>query len=105
MNDKRQKQLLADVQALVDGPLKTEFKYQNSRAVCESWAHKGVPTVPEELLLLEEYIGRARTAWVDLPDDNPALHVVRKVAAIALRCLANHECPERYIPSCATDSE
>lgn len=99
MNNERQNQLLADVQALVDGPLETEFKYQNSRAVCESWDHKGVPSVPEELLLLEEYIQRARRQWADSPGDTPALHVIRKVTAIALRCLANHECPERCMPS------
>jgi len=105
MNKERQDKLLADVKAVVDGPLNTEFKYQNDRAKCESWEHKGVPAVAEEILLLEEYIQRARLQWVDRPSDTPALHPVRKVAAIALRCLANHGCPERDIPSCATDSE
>lgn len=47
----------------------------------------------EELLLLQEYVDRARTAWTkDFgKTTNPEyLHVVRKIAGIAVRCMEHH---------------
>lgn len=62
-----------------------------------SWNHAGSPTIEAELLMLHEYLGRARTAWTDNTDNEPALHMIRKIAGIAVRCLENHGCPERYL--------
>ena len=50
--------------------------------------------------MLHEYINRARIAWTDNFDNNneePARHMIRKIAGIAVRCLENHGCPERKL--------
>lgn len=43
--------------------------------------------VSGSLVMLQEYLSRATKAWVDNPGDGPALEVVRKIAAIAVRCM------------------
>jgi hypothetical protein len=73
-----------------------ERQYQDSL----STQHFGTPTIEGELLMLQDYIDRARKAWVDNFEDNneePARHFIRKIAGIAIRCLENHGCPEREI--------
>ena len=52
-------------------------------------------SVAEEVLLLNRYIRKAENAWVDNTGDIPALHEIRKIAAIALRCLENNGAPLR----------
>ena len=54
-------------------------------------------TVGEDILLMEEYIERARKAWTEVYDssDMEALHMIRKVAGIAVRCMENHGAPKR----------
>ena len=50
--------------------------------------------VSGEILLLEEYIKRARVAYTNTfgdPTEKPTRNIVRKVAAIAVRCLENHD--------------
>jgi len=54
-----------------------------------------IRTVEGELLLLEDYIARARKAWVDNAGDTQALDVVRKVVSIGVRCLEVHGVIER----------
>ena len=49
-----------------------------------------VYTVGDEILLMQEYLQRAAMAWVGNLGSVPALEVVLKVAAIAIRCLVNH---------------
>lgn len=56
---------------------------------------QGEHSVGEHLVLLKEYVDRALKAWVDNPGDDPALHVVRKVAGIAVRCMEQHGAPKR----------
>ena len=74
----------------------TERDYQDKL----STSHCGIPTIEAELLMLQEYINRARIAWTDNFDNNneePARHMIRKIAGIAVRCLENHGCPERKL--------
>ena len=52
-------------------------------------------SVPAEILMMSEYLDKARKAWTHEIDDEAALHEIRKVAAMAIRCLENHGCPER----------
>ena len=52
-------------------------------------------SVGEELLLLEGYLRKATALWVDRPGDTLALDGIRKVAAIAVRCMENHGAPAR----------
>lgn len=60
---------------------------------------QGVPnrlTVGEFLLLLGEYHAQARTAWSREPKPESAtLHVMRKIAGIAVNCMEQHGVPRR----------
>lgn len=51
--------------------------------------------VEGQLLTLSTYSTYAINAWVNNPTCEPALHELRKVAAIAIRALLNHGCPRR----------
>lgn len=70
-----------------------ERAYQDS-FVDEKGLCKKHPVVAE-LLQMEEYLVRARTAWVNGKGDNEALHMIRKVLAIGVRCGENHPLPKR----------
>lgn len=50
------------------------------------------------ILLLEEYVKRAREIWANSDGDLPALDCVRKVAGIAVHCMEEHGAPSRKIP-------
>lgn len=49
-----------------------------------------VHTVGEELLLMKRYLDKAIAKYADNFGDAPALHGIRKVAALAVRCMENH---------------
>ena len=55
-------------------------------------------SVGEELLLMQEYLDRARRMYSDTfgqPHETPTLHIIRKIAGIATRCMEHHGAPER----------
>lgn len=52
-------------------------------------------TVGDELVLMDVYLRRAFDAWADYAGDTAALEQIRKVAAIAVRCMENHGAPGR----------
>ena len=54
-----------------------------------------IHSVGEELVLMNVYLGKAMEAWVDNPGDIYALDQLRKVTAIAVRCMENHGVPSR----------
>ena len=55
------------------------------------WCHKRKATIPEELLLAEEYLNRAKHSWcVVYGDKNAGLNEMRSVVAILIRCFENH---------------
>lgn len=56
-----------------------------------------VHTVGEELLLMKVYLDKAIVKYADNFGDAPALHGIRKVAALAVRCMENHGALPREI--------
>jgi len=77
--------------------LKVELEYQDLTAA--NYEHNGCPSFETEILLMEEYLANARTAWLSNKGNTMALDYLRKVAGIAVRCFKNHGCPDRYIDS------
>lgn len=51
--------------------------------------------VSEHLLLIEQYLKDAKTAWTRYSGDDRALHELRKAGAMLLQCLSEHGCPWR----------
>ena len=56
-------------------------------------------TVGGELILLTEYIDRARKAWTNNPGNEKALEEIRKVAAIAVRRMEHNDTEPRAFNS------
>lgn len=57
-----------------------------------------VRTVAEELLMLEDYVARARTAWTNAPRETEVAittDILRKCAGICVRAMENHGAPLR----------
>lgn len=57
-----------------------------------------VRTVAEELLILEDYVLRARKAWTDAPRQTEVVvttDILRKCAGICVRAMENHGAPSR----------
>jgi hypothetical protein len=54
--------------------------------------------VGEHLLLVEQYVKDAKTAWTRYSGDDRALHELRKAGAMILQCLSEHGCPFRGQP-------
>ena len=74
--------------------LDTEREYQES--LNAGWIHKGKPAVGLEILMAEDYLRVARTAWrKGYGDKNAGLDELRKVAGILIRCFENHGVPPR----------
>ena len=67
--------------------IRGELRYQESLG--HTWKNRNHPTVGEELLLIEEYMALARTAYTRNPGDAEALDVLRKVAAMCVRAMSN----------------
>lgn len=85
-----------EVYALIDG----EREYQD-----RMWAENAgkvadapVRTIAEELLMLEDYVARARTAWTNAPratEVTVTADILRKCAGICVRAMENHGAPPR----------
>ena len=79
-----------NVYKIIDG----ERDYQDS--LNPKMDHKGFPTVEAELLMMEEYLKDARTAWTHSHANAvPALEIMRKVVGMGIRCFENHGVPKR----------
>ena len=52
-------------------------------------------SIAEEVLMMDSYVRDAQQAWTHEVTDHGALDKIRKVAALAIRCLETHGCPER----------
>jgi len=58
-------------------------------------------TLGEFILMLNQYAAQAQEKWThhsDKEDVPPSLHEVRKIAAIAVRCMEQHGAPKRIPP-------
>lgn len=55
------------------------------------------PTVEGELVMLKTYVDKALPIWTkkQSKSNEVTLAEIRKIAAIAIRCLENHGCPKR----------
>lgn len=69
--------------------IKGERDYQDAQSK-DGRFQKQVHTVGEELVLIKVYLDRAMAKYATEYGDAPALHGIRKVAALAVRCMENH---------------
>lgn len=76
----------------------TERDYQDSFVLPERQYYQ-THTLGEFVLMLNQYAAQAMQKWThhsDAGDDYPeSLHEVRKIAAIAVRCMEQHGAPPR----------
>ena len=86
-----------DVYELIDG----ERDYQD--ALGNDRTDGKVRSICEELVLLQVYIQRALEVWTDTPGDIETREMVRKVGAIAVRCMENYPTPPRARGRTQTD--
>lgn len=73
--------------------IKSERMYQDRGA--DQWNHEGAASIEAELLLMEEYLLKARRVWQSSSDQDDVLDVMRKVVGVGVRCFENHGCPSR----------
>lgn len=79
----------AEVYKLIDG----EREYQNELGP-DRW--EGKPHSPGAYItMLTSYLTKAQQAWTDNAGDKESLGVIRKIAAIAVRCMEDHGAPPR----------
>lgn len=72
-----------EIYAAIDG----EREYQDDRFPTDE---KSARTIPGELTLIEVYARRAQGDWVFDDDNHDTLCAIRKIAALAVRCMENH---------------
>jgi len=78
-----------DVYKLIDG----ERDYQDQ--LPPNRTSGGDHTVGDYLVMLNSYLHEANHAWTMNAGDIPALDNIRKIGAIAIRCMEDHGAPER----------
>ena len=82
-----------DVYKLIDGEREYQSKLGPDRTDGSD------KTVGDYLTMLRSYLRKAENAWTDNAGCEPALDQIRKVAAIAVRCMEDHGAPERPLDS------
>ncbi len=82
-----------EVYQVIDG----ERDYQDSLGSdrTEGFTH----SVGDSLVLLDTYLRKAKDAWSLNAGNTAALHEIRKIAGIAVRCMEQNGAPERVIPA------
>ena len=73
----------------------SERDYQDSLGPLRT--NEPVHSVGDELTMLATYLRKAQDAYTSQPGVEAALHEIRKVAAIAVRCMENHGAPKREV--------
>jgi hypothetical protein len=77
----------AEVYAAID----SERTYQDAL-----WPQDDPQTIGEFVLLLDEYVARARAEWtVEKKPEMRTVNIIRKVAGIAVNCMEQHGAPSR----------
>lgn len=80
----------SEVLSAINGELAyTETLQDIGRADAEDYGVEG------QLITLATYTRRAQDAWTNNATNSPALHELRKIAAIAIRALVLGGCPRR----------
>lgn len=91
-------------EAVIDA-IDSEVNYAKSFVLPERRYYR-THTLGEFILMLNQYAAQAMQKWThhsDATDDFPeSLHEVRKIAALAFRCMEQHGAPLRKLPPPAT---
>lgn len=74
-----------------------ERAYQEK--ICDEKGYTKTHPVTAELIQMQHYLNLAIEKWVTGKGDEEALHMVRKVITIGVRCGENHPLPKRNISS------
>ena len=70
--------------------LDSERDYQSNSA-SDVIAPAEALSIGDEILLIEEYLLKARSAWAGTnKDEIDALHIIRKIGAMCVRCMETH---------------
>lgn len=80
-----------EVYSLID----EEREYQDT--IVGNKYNQSLHPVAAEILMMEDYISRARKMWTDSKGDEAALDHIRKVAGLAVRCIEHHGAPSRTL--------
>lgn len=78
-----------DVYKLIDGERDYQDKVQGNK-----YDLKAHP-VAAEILMMQQYANDAANAWTHNKGDDIALAMIRKVAALGIRCMEHHGAPAR----------
>ena len=81
----------ADVYKLIDG----ERDYQDSLGPDRRLPSEVPHSVGDYLVMLDTYLRKAKNAWTYCPGVTAALDQIRKIGAIAVHCMEDHEAPPR----------
>lgn len=71
----------------------SEREYQNNLGPERTNCHDH--EVGEYITMLQFYQNELISAWTKNPGDEAALHSIRKIAGIAVRCMEDHGAPHR----------
>ncbi len=80
-----------EVYTVIDG----EREYQNSLG--SDRTDGANHSVGDYLTMMRTYFRKAEDAWTNKPGVEASLHEIRKIAAIAVRCMEEHGAPKRFI--------
>jgi len=79
-----------EVFAAIEG----ERAYQDGLGIDRTFS-EGRHEVAGHLVMMDTYLKKAVWAWTSNPGNHQALHEIRKIAAIAVRCMEQHGAPQR----------
>lgn len=65
-----------------------ERQYQDSLRVTGRFNRYNY-AISEELVMMDAYLAWAKATWTDIAGDNATLHIIRKIAALGVRCMEN----------------
>jgi hypothetical protein len=92
--------------------INTERDYQDSLGPERVENDERPHTVTDELTMIATYLRKAQDAYTNNPNVNgvaiDALHVIRKIAGMCVRCMENHGAPYRMgspVSSCAMQAD
>lgn len=75
--------------------INSERVYQEQQEQLNGWQEK--KKVGEWLVLLNHYVAEANAMWCKTAGDEPTLHVIRKIAGIAVHCMEENGAPLRKL--------
>lgn len=88
MEDLKARQLVFDA-------INSERAYQEEQEKKHGW--QDTKKVGEWLVLLNHYVAEANATWCKTSGEEPTLHVIRKIAGIAVHCMEENGAPKREI--------